>query len=183
MKFHILIIQVSTDDNKKYNEEKLKWNDAKLDKKNKWMENIMDKFDKLSPNKAETNKPQDSTTMVHTNRKVPQLDGGWHQKIGGTWTMKHEISSLKFYKIILKTELKRDTALDLKNFYNHINMCLNAVKNWNKIFYLRTIKPKVTPILINVFYQNVTTLPTFEIIRRTLTWVTHFWWIWKMMPA
>ena len=43
------------------------------------------------------------------------------------WTLKHEISSPKFYEILIKTELKVDTALDLKNFYKHIKMCLNAV--------------------------------------------------------
>ena len=43
------------------------------------------------------------------------------------WTLKHEIISPKFYDILVKTEIKGDTALDLKNFVNHINMCLNAV--------------------------------------------------------
>ena len=37
-------------------------------------------------------------------------------------------SSHKDYiKVLIKTEIKGDTDLDLKNFYNHINMCLNAV--------------------------------------------------------
>ena len=48
-------------------------------------------------------------------------------KIGGMWNLKHEISSPKFYELIIKTGLKGDTDLDIKNFYNHINMCLNAV--------------------------------------------------------
>ena len=43
------------------------------------------------------------------------------------WTLKHEISSPRFYELLINTELKRDTALDLKNFYNHIKMSLNAV--------------------------------------------------------
>ena len=43
------------------------------------------------------------------------------------WTLKHEISSPKFYKLLTKTELKGYTTMDLKNFFNHINMCLNAV--------------------------------------------------------
>ena len=33
----------------------------------------------------------------------------------------------KLYELITKTELKGDTALDLRKFYNHINMCLNAM--------------------------------------------------------
>ena len=43
------------------------------------------------------------------------------------WTLKHEISSPRFYELLIKTELKEDTALDLKNFYNHVKMSLNAV--------------------------------------------------------
>ena len=45
----------------------------------------------------------------------------------GMWTLKHDIISAKFYELPIKIELKGDTALDLKNFYNHIKMCLNAV--------------------------------------------------------
>ena len=43
------------------------------------------------------------------------------------WTLKHEIRSPKFYVLLIKTELKYGTSLDLKNFYNHIKMCLNVV--------------------------------------------------------
>ena len=43
------------------------------------------------------------------------------------WTMKHDIRSPKFYELLIKTEIKVDTAMDLKNFYNHINMYLNAM--------------------------------------------------------
>ena len=43
------------------------------------------------------------------------------------WTLKHEISSPIFYDLLIKIELKGDTALDIKNFYNHVKMSLNAV--------------------------------------------------------
>ena len=43
------------------------------------------------------------------------------------WTLKHEIISPKFYELLIKTELKGYTSMDIKNFLNHINMCLNAV--------------------------------------------------------
>ena len=43
------------------------------------------------------------------------------------WNLKHEIISQNFYGLLIKTELKGDTDLDLKNFYNHIKMCINAV--------------------------------------------------------
>ena len=55
------------------------------------------------------------------------MDRGHSNKIGGIWNIKHDISSPKFYELLIKTELKEDTAMDIKNFYNHINMFLNAV--------------------------------------------------------
>ena len=48
-------------------------------------------------------------------------------KINGMWTLKHETSLPKLYEILINIELKYDTAMDLKNFYNHINLCMNAV--------------------------------------------------------
>ena len=67
------------------------------------------------------------TTLVTDNRRAPPLEGGHSTKIGGMSTLKHVISSPRFYEILIKTELKVDTSLDLKNFYNHIKMCLNAM--------------------------------------------------------
>ena len=43
------------------------------------------------------------------------------------WNPKYYIRSPKLYELIIKTELKGNTALDLMSFYNHIKMCLNAV--------------------------------------------------------
>ena len=43
------------------------------------------------------------------------------------WTLKYEISSPKFYELLIKIELKGYTALDLKNFYKPINMSRNEV--------------------------------------------------------
>ena len=43
------------------------------------------------------------------------------------WTLKHEIRSQKIYELLIKTELKDSTDMDLKNLYNYIKMCLNAV--------------------------------------------------------
>ena len=38
-------------------------------------------------------KPPDPTNMVPANRRSPPLDGGKFTKIGGMWTLKHEIRS------------------------------------------------------------------------------------------
>ena len=91
------------------------------------MERIIDKFENQPKNKAVTKNTQDSNTMVHTNRKVTQLEGGQYQKIGGMWNLKHDISLPKLYKLLLKTYLKVDTAIGINKFYNHIKMCLNEV--------------------------------------------------------
>ena len=42
-------------------------------------------------------------------------------------TLKNDIRSPKLYEILIKTEIKGDTAMDLKKLYNHINMCINAM--------------------------------------------------------
>ena len=90
---------------------------------------MMDKTNspKYSPTQKDTSTPSDPTTVVPTNRRDPPLEGGHSTKIGGMWTLKHEIISPKFYDILVKTEIKGDTALDIKNLFNHIKMCLNAM--------------------------------------------------------
>ena len=61
------------------------------------------------------------------NRIAPPLDAGYSAKIGGMWNLQNEIRSPKFYELLIKTELKGDTGLDLKNFCNHIKTCINVV--------------------------------------------------------
>ena len=80
-----------------------------------------------SPTQKDTSTLTDPNNVVSDNNKDPPLEGVHFTKIGGMWTLKHEISSPKFYELTTKTELKGDTAPDLNNFYNHIKMCLNAV--------------------------------------------------------
>ena len=82
---------------------------------------------KSSTDQKDTLTPLDPTTTVRTTRRAPPLEGGHSTKIGDMWSLKHEISSPKFYELLIKTELKEDTALDLKKFFNHIKMCHNAV--------------------------------------------------------
>ena len=82
---------------------------------------------KSFPSQKDTSTPPYPTTTVHTNRRAPPLEGGISENIGGVWTLKHEISSPRFYELLIKTDLKGDTAMDLKNFFNHVMMSLNAV--------------------------------------------------------
>ena len=85
------------------------------------------KIYKSYPAQKDTTTPPDPTTTVQTNRKAPPLEGVISENIGGMWNLKHEISSQRFYELLIKIEFKGDTALDLKNFYNHVKMSLNAV--------------------------------------------------------
>ena len=82
---------------------------------------------KSSPVQKDTSIPPDPTTTVQTNRRAPPFEGGISENIGGMWTLKHEISSPRFYELLIKIKLKGDTAMDLKNFYNYVKMSLNAV--------------------------------------------------------
>ena len=82
---------------------------------------------KSSPAQKDTSTPPEPTTTVQTNRRDPPLEGVISENIAGMWTLKNEISSPKFYELLIKTELKIYTALDLKNFLNHIKMSLNEV--------------------------------------------------------
>ena len=70
---------------------------------------------------------QDTTTVVPANKKASPLEGGNSTKNGGMWTLKHEIISPKLDELLIKTEFKGKTSLYLKNFYNHIKICLNAL--------------------------------------------------------
>ena len=90
---------------------------------------IMDQnnLSKSSPNQKDTWTPPDPTTVVSNNRRDPPLEGGHSTKIGGMWTLKYDISSPKLYELLINIELKLVTTLDIKNLYNHVKMCLNAV--------------------------------------------------------
>ena len=85
------------------------------------------KISKSSPDQKDSPKAQDPTTLVPDNKRDSTLEGGHYTKIGGMQTLKHEINPSKFYELLTKTKLKGETTLDLKNFYNHIKMSLNAV--------------------------------------------------------
>ena len=122
----LLIIQATIDSNMQDCYEKMKNLTADV---TAMITSIMDhiKISKYSPDKKDSPKAQDNTTVVPANKKSPPLEGGHSTKIDGMWTLKHDISSPKFYEILIKIELKVDTDLDLNNFYNHIKMCLNTV--------------------------------------------------------
>ena len=57
---------------------------------------------KYSPAQKDTSTPPDPTTTVQTNRRAPPLEGGHSENIGGMWNLKHEISSPRFYDLLIK---------------------------------------------------------------------------------
>ena len=121
-----LIIQATVETNKQDNDEKL----TNIIENLKFLTVfMMDQTNnsELSPSQKYTLTPLEPNNLVLSNRRDPPLDGGDSTKIGGMWTLKHEISSPKCYELLIRTELKKYTALDIKNFYNHIKICLNVV--------------------------------------------------------
>ena len=123
---HFIIMQSSIEDYKQDSDERM----TKFSEEFKTMfaviSNQINTMLSSSTKKNASTNPEPNT-LVSANRRAPPLEGGHSIKICGMWTLKHEISSSKFYELLVKTELKVSTDLYLKNFYNHINMCLNEV--------------------------------------------------------
>ena len=61
-------------------------------------------------------KTQYPTTLVPVNKKDPKWEGGHSTKIGGMWSLIHNINPQKLYELLIKTELKDDTSLYHNNF-------------------------------------------------------------------
>ena len=117
------------DANRKYSDDKMKKQDSKPDKITKMVKNMMDRIQisNSSPENMDPPKAQDTNTTLPAKKKSPQLEGVHYTKIGGIWNLKNETRSPKFYELLIKIEIKYDTALDLKNFYNHIKICINKM--------------------------------------------------------
>ena len=65
---------------------------------------IMDQINtfKSFPTHNYSPKTPEPTNVVPTTRRDTPSDGGQSTKIGGMWTLKHDISSPRFYKITTK---------------------------------------------------------------------------------
>ena len=87
---------------------------------------------KSSPAHKDSPKPQDLSTRVPDNSRDPPLDIEYSKNNGCMYNIKHKISLPKFYELLIKTEHKGDTDMDIQN--NHIKMCLNTVTRlWNEL--------------------------------------------------
>ena len=135
--YQLLVIQALVDNNKRVTD-KIKQNNDEL--KNKLNRNyfefseiklLLNRFmghnQTSSPEQVDSPKSQDLATVVLDKKRYPPLRVGHSTKIGGMWILKQEIISPKLYKLLVKEELKVDTALELNNVYNRINICPNAL--------------------------------------------------------
>ena len=126
----LLILKATIEDNKQNYDEKMKKLTEDLTAMIASMMYQI-KTSKYSSDKKYSSKSQGSTTLVPANKRYPPFEGGHSTKIGGMWTLKHEISSPRLYELLIKTKLKGENVMDLNNFYIHIkmyiNICLNAV--------------------------------------------------------
>ena len=106
----LLIMQSAIGSKRQYYDEKMK---KLIEDLTEIITSIMDqiKISSSSPDKKDLPKAQDSTTVVPDNNRSPPLEGGNSTKTGGMWTLKHDIGSPKFYKLLIKTELKGNTSL------------------------------------------------------------------------
>ena len=124
--YQLLVMQATIESNRQDSDETLKNPTESLIA---MITSMMDQI-KISKSSSETNdlpKSRDPTTVIQANNRDTPLGGGNYEKNGGMWNLKHEIRSPKFYELLIKTELKEDTALDIKKLYNHIKMYLNAM--------------------------------------------------------
>ena len=61
-------------------------------------------------------KDQGPTTVVSNNKKSSTLEGGYSTNNGCMRTIKHEIILPKLYELLINTEIKKDTDIDINNF-------------------------------------------------------------------
>ena len=54
------------------------------------------------PDNMDSPNYQDPTNLVQVKNKDKPLEVGHYMKIGGMWTLKHEISSPKLYELLIK---------------------------------------------------------------------------------
>ena len=97
---------------------------------------------KSSPDQKYPPNTEDPTTVAPDNRRAPPLDSEHFTKTFGMWNLKYKIGSPKLQELLINTELKGDTAMDLKNFYNNIKVFINALTRLQEDFlpYYQSIK-------------------------------------------
>ena len=95
-----------------------------------------------SPYKLHSPKAQYLETLVPDNNKAPPPEGRTYTEIGVICNIEHDMISPKWYELLIKTQLKGNTALDLNNFHKQLKVCLNAVNRLREylLTYYQSIK-------------------------------------------
>ena len=94
---HLLAIEATIESNKQEADSNQVKNDDKLTKITEYIQKLttfmMDQanISKSSPSQKDTSTPSDPTTVVPNKRRSLPLDGRHYTKVGGMWTLKHEI--------------------------------------------------------------------------------------------
>ena len=109
----LLVIQNYIDTNKQATDELRKDCDdlkKKLNKHYSEFSNIKTFINKVLGNNQnsltdnmDSHKSQDPTAVILDKNKSPPLEDGNSTKIGGMWTLKHDISSPKLFELLIKT--------------------------------------------------------------------------------
>ena len=91
-----VIIQAKIGSNNQDSNKKIKKFTEEL---KKMLAEIIYQINNLESSQTQKDPPKylSSTTVVSSNRRAPPLEGGQSMKIGGIWTLKHEISSPRLY--------------------------------------------------------------------------------------
>ena len=129
---------------------------------------------KFSPSQKDTSKPLDPTTVVPASSRDSTLYRGYSTKIGGVWTLKHDIISPKFYELLIKKNSK-DILLWISRNSTTTSGCV--LMQWlgsKKTSFLVASPWKYTLILKNASIQIVITLPIPVMSRYTLPLDTHY---------
>ena len=98
--YELLIMQATIKAKREYFDEKMKNIKEYLTEMITSMADQI-KTSKSSPDKKDSSKAQDHTTVVPANKKAPPLKCGHSTKNGGMWNLKHEIRSPKFYELLI----------------------------------------------------------------------------------
>ena len=98
----LIISQANIESNRQDYDYKMKNLTADLTKR---IASIMDqiKISKSSPDKKDSPKAQDTTTVVTTNNKASPLEGVNYTNNVGMWTLMHEIILPTLYELLIKT--------------------------------------------------------------------------------
>ena len=114
-------------------------------------------------------------TVFLSNNKDTSMEDGHSTKIGGMGALKHEIRSSKLYELLVKTELKGDTALYLKILYKNINIFPKCSDyTLRRPSYFLPLHQKTLLVSIILFPRSLSPFLFLEFTDLQLPWTLSF---------